>query len=194
MLCVNHLFYPLGWFWAFGVQDTNIEDDELQVYLKWKLHFIDLLYTATQCTVTFVVQWDAHLPQVSKNIRAAKVCVPWFAVLSIEGHPNFLQNIFFCCWNDLLPFHCYSVFIFLLYSTLVSSFYLSVNIVVLYQFTVTCIEIWSVRSLCRIKSSRLRSFFDDIPDKIACSRPSTSWMPETGYREERNGFVKADVK
>ena len=21
-----------------------------------------------------------------------------------EGHPNFLQNIFFCCWNDLLPF------------------------------------------------------------------------------------------
>ena len=22
----------------------------------------------------------------------------------IEGHPNFLQNIFLCCWNDLLPF------------------------------------------------------------------------------------------
>ena len=22
----------------------------------------------------------------------------------IEGHPNFLQNIFLCCWNDSLPF------------------------------------------------------------------------------------------
>ena len=33
----------------------------------------------------------------------------------------------------------------------VSSFYLSVNIVVLYQFTVTCIESWSVRSLERKK-------------------------------------------
>ena len=63
--------------------------------------------------------------------------------------------------------------LFLLYSILVSSFYLSINIVVLYQFTVTCIAIWSVRSLGRIKSSRLWLFFDNVPENIACSRPST---------------------
>ena len=33
----------------------------------------------------------------------------------IEGHPNFLQNTFFCCWNDLLPFYRQK---FLLYSIL----------------------------------------------------------------------------
>ena len=59
----------------------------------------------------------------------------------IEGHPIFLQNIFLWCWNDLLPFF---IAIILLNSFCkvfwVSSFYLSVNIVVLYQFTVTCIE------------------------------------------------------
>ena len=43
MLCVNHLFYQLDLFWAFGVEDTNKEDDELQVYLKWTLHSIDLI-------------------------------------------------------------------------------------------------------------------------------------------------------
>ena len=75
---------------------------------------IDLLYTATHWTVTFVVQWHAHSPEVSVNIRTAKV-------------------------------------------------------VVLYLFTVTCIEIWCVRSLGRIKSSRLRLFFDDVPEKMACS-------------------------
>ena len=43
MLCVYHLFYQLGRFWAFGVEDTDMEDDELQVYLKWTLCSIDLL-------------------------------------------------------------------------------------------------------------------------------------------------------
>ena len=84
--------------------------------------------------------------------------------------------------------------LFLLHSILASSFYLSVNIVVLYQFTVTCIEIWSVRSIDLINSSRLWLFFNDVPEKIACSRPSTIRTPGTGYREERNGFVKAPVK
>ena len=64
------------------MEDTNMEDDELQVYLKWTLHSIDLLYTAIQCMITFVVQWDAHLPEVSMNIWRAKVCIPWFPTLS----------------------------------------------------------------------------------------------------------------
>ena len=61
----------------------------------------------------------------------------------IEGHPNFRQNVFLCCWNDLLPFYRHNSFCTVFWA---SSFYLSVNIV-LYQFTVTCIENWSVRSL-----------------------------------------------
>ena len=32
--------------------------------------------------ITFVVQWDAHSPEVSMNIWTAKVCIPWFATLS----------------------------------------------------------------------------------------------------------------
>ena len=57
----------------------------------------------------------------------------------------------------------------------VSSFHLSVNIVVLYQFTVPGhvyrklrIQSWSVRSLGRKKGSRLRLCFrvvDDVPEK-----------------------------
>ena len=102
LLCVNYLFSRLGWFWTFGVEDANMEDDELKVYLKWTFHCIDLLYTAIHWTVSFVVQWHACM---------------------------------------------------------------------LYLFTVTCIDIWSVRSLGRIKrsSSWLRLFFDDVPEKIACS-------------------------
>ena len=73
-----------------------------------------IVHSYTHWTVTFVVQWHAHSPEVSVNIRTAKV-------------------------------------------------------VVLYLFTVTCIEIWCVKSLGRIKSSRLRLFFDDVPEKIACS-------------------------
>ena len=49
--------------------------------------------------------------------------------------------------------------LFLLYSILVSSFYLSVNIFVFRPWSmVTCNEIWSVRSLGRIKSSRSMTF------------------------------------
>ena len=47
---------------------------------------------------------------VSMNIRTAEFCVPWIAILSIEGHTNFLQNIFLCYWNDLLPFYSYYSF------------------------------------------------------------------------------------
>ena len=45
-----------------------------------------------------------------------QVCVPWFAILSIEGHPNFLQNIFLCCWNDLLPFYRHYSFCWVFWS------------------------------------------------------------------------------
>ena len=63
----------------------------------------------------------------------------------------------------------------------VSSFYLSLNIV-LYQFTVTCIENWSVRSLGHPCSdgkngSRLRLCFwvvDEVPEK-------NEWICESRY-------------
>ena len=63
----------------------------------------------------------------------------------IEGHPNYLQNIFLCYWNDLIYSHFYHHNSFCTVFW-VSSFYLSINIM-LHQFTVTCIENWSVRSL-----------------------------------------------
>ena len=75
MLLFKLQFYQLGWFWAFGVEDTHMEGDELKVYSKWTLHCIDLLYTATHWTVTVVVQWHAHSPEVSMNNRTAKVVV-----------------------------------------------------------------------------------------------------------------------
>ena len=40
MLLFKLQFYQPSWFGAFGVQDTNIEDDELKVYLKWTLHVL----------------------------------------------------------------------------------------------------------------------------------------------------------
>ena len=49
----------------------------------------------------------------------------------IEGQKKFLQNIFLCCWNDLGLFHRHNSFCTVFW---VSSFYLSVNIVELYQF------------------------------------------------------------
>ena len=63
----------------------------------------------TQCVVTFVVQWDAHSPDVSMNIDNEHPNSLSLRTLNyhtfIEGHPNLLQNIVLCCWNDLLPFY-----------------------------------------------------------------------------------------
>ena len=42
-----------------------------------------------------VVQWGVPSPEVSMNIRTAKVWAPWFAILSIEGHPNSCRTSFF---------------------------------------------------------------------------------------------------
>ena len=84
--------------------------------------------------------------------------------------PNLLQNIFLCCLNDLVPFYRHNSFCTVVWA---SSFYLSVKIVVLYQFTVTCIENfaskvkpWGLSD--GKKGSRLRLRFwvvDDVPEK-----------------------------
>ena len=111
----------------------------------------------------------------------------------IEGRPNFLRNIFLCCWNYLLPFYRHNSFCTVFW---VSRFYLSVNIV-LYQFIVTCIENWSVRSRTMDnrklslsinypcsdgkKGSRLRFCFwvvDEVPEK-------NEWICESRYMSSR---------
>ena len=164
--------------------------DKLQIYLNWTLHSVDLLYTATQCTVTFVVQWDAHLP-VSFNEHPNS-----WSLRTLNCNTFDRRSYKFPAEHLSLLLEWFTPFLsllFLLYSILVSSFYLSVNIDVLYQVTVTCIEFWSVKSLGQIKSSRLQLFFDDVPEKIACSRPSTTWIPGTGYRE-KEWICKTDVK
>ena len=86
---------------------------------------------------SLVVQWDAHSPEVSMNlIRTAKVCVPWFASFH-KRSSKFPAEHLSLLRNDLLPF---SSPLFLRYSIFCQQLFLSVNIVVWYQFTVTCIE------------------------------------------------------
>ena len=192
MLCVNHLFYQLGLFWAFGVEDTNKEDDELQVYLKWTLHSIDLIivhsytvYGHFCCSVrcTFAGRFN-KLRTAFKSLRTL-ICNTFD-----RGSYKFPAEHLSLLLEWFTPF---LTLLFLLYSILVSSFYLSVNIFVLYpdSWSRACNEIWSVRSLGRI----LKEFkIVDVPEKIACFRHFTIWTPGTGYREERNRFLKADIK
>ena len=88
--------------------------------------------------------------------------------IRVIERPNFLQNIFPCCWNDLLPF----VSPLFQFSTVfsVSSFCLRVNIVVLYQFTV----FWS-KIHARSKGSRLCfRFVDDDSGR-------KEWICESRY-------------
>ena len=70
--------------------------------------------------------------------RLLQIRLSMLLQIRVIQHPNFLQNIFPCCWNDLPPF----VSPLFQFSTVfsVSSFYLRVNMVVVYQFTVTCVE------------------------------------------------------
>ena len=53
-------------------------------------------------------KYIAHSPEVSVKIQTAfNQGTQTFTLICntfIEGHPNFLQNIFLCCWNDLIPF------------------------------------------------------------------------------------------
>ena len=107
MLCVNHLFYQLGRFWLFGGEDTDMHGGRR----------VAGVFQVSLVFYWFIVVRDAHSPEVSMNIRTAKVCVPWFAILSIEGYPNFPQSIFLCCWNDLLPFYRHYSFCRVFWST-----------------------------------------------------------------------------
>ena len=88
--------------------------------------------------------------------RLLQIRLSMLLQIRVIQHPNFQKNIFPCCsgWNDLLPF----VSPLFQFSTVfsVSSFYLRVNIVVLYQFTITCVE--------RSKGSRLRLCFRFVDD------------------------------
>ena len=123
------LFYQLGWIYAFSMEDTNMEDDELQVYLKWTLHSIDLLYTAIQCMITFVVQWDAHLPEVSMNIWRAKVSIPLICNTFIQISCRtsfFVVGMIYSLFITIIP-----SFIIIICTVFWSAASLSSNIVVL---------------------------------------------------------------
>ena len=100
----------------------------------------------------------------------------------IEGHPNFLQNIFLCCWNDLLPF--LSPYFFL-YSILGQQFPFKHK----HRGVVPVHGPWSRFS----KTSHLKL-------KREVSRTEKRFKIAIMFsgrrrrsREERNGFVKADV-
>ena len=77
----------------------------------------------------------------------------------------------------------------------VSSFYLSVNIV-LYQFTVTCIENWSVRSLGQwiIESKIYLLIIHARTEKKGSRLRLCFWVVDDVLEKKvLNGFVKADV-
>ena len=124
------------------------------------------------------------------NVRTAYVRLPWFAILSWKVIQISCRTYFFVVGMIYSHFHRHNSFCTVFW---VSNFYLSVNIV-LYQFTVTCIENWSVRSLgqwileskvylliiharTEKKGSRLRLCFwvvDEVPEK-------NEWICESRY-------------
>ena len=107
----------------------------------------------------------------SMNIRTVYVsCLSLRSLIFnpfIEDHPNFLQNIFLCCWNDLLPFF---MAIILLNSLCNSRSRVSKT----------------SRIKLKLEVSRTEKRF-----KIAITNMFLGCRGRS--REERNGFVKADV-
>ena len=98
MLCVNHLFYQLGRFWVLGVEDTDMEDDELQVYFKWTLCSIDLLlfemhirqkfqWTSEQLKSVYLDLQYSRLPitrtlaNSNLALTRTKIDFPWISVI-----------------------------------------------------------------------------------------------------------------
>ena len=74
----------------------------------------------------------------------------------------------------------------------VSSFYLSVNIV-LYQFTVTCIENWSVRSLGQWIIESKVYLLSMLGRKKKVQDCDYVFGSSTKFQRRMNGFVKADI-
>ena len=52
-------------------------------------------FSKVEVHCTFARSFNEH----PNNLRLRTLICNTF----IEGHPNFLQNVFLCCWNDLLP-------------------------------------------------------------------------------------------
>ena len=75
----------------------------------------------------------------------------------------------------------------------VSSFYLSVNIV-LYQFTVTCIENWSVRSLGQWIIESKVYLLSMLGRKKKVQDCDYVLGSSTNIQRRMNGFVKADIR
>ena len=96
MLLFKLQFYQPSWFGAFGVEDINIEDDELKVYLKWTLHCIDLLYTATHIERSLLFFSDMHIRQkfqwTSEQLKPSCCTFILFFVL-------FCFYYYYCKWN-----------------------------------------------------------------------------------------------
>ena len=74
----------------------------------------------------------------------------------------------------------------------VSSFYLSVNIV-LYQFTVTCIENWSMRSLGQWIIENKVYLLSMLGQKKKVHDCDYVFGSSTKFQRRMNGFVKADI-
>ena len=101
-----------------------------------------------------------------------------------------MQNIFLFCGADLLPFYRHYSFCTVFW---VSSFYLSVNIV-LYQFTVRCIENWSLRSFGQwIIKSKVYLLIIHARTEKKVQDCDYIFGSSTKFQRRMNGFVKADT-
>ena len=70
-------------------EDCKLLKHLCSFFLKYTRRFL------VEVHCTFARSFNEH----PNNLRLRTLICNTF----IEGHPNFLQNVFLCCWNDLLP-------------------------------------------------------------------------------------------
>ena len=100
----------------------------------------------------------------------------------IAGHPNFLQNIFLCCWNDLLPF--LSPYFFL-HSILGQQLSFKRK----HRGVVPVHGPWS--RISKTSHLKLKREVSETKKRFKIAIMFSGRRRRS--REERNGFVKADV-
>ena len=124
------------------------------------------------------------------NIRTAYVRLPWFEKLSQKVIQISCRTSFFVV-EMILYSHFYRHNSFCTFFW-VSSFYLSVNIM-LYQFTVTCIENWSARSLGQWIIESKVYLLSMLERKKKVQDCNYVFGSSTKFQRGMTGFVKADI-
>ena len=156
MLCVDHLFYQTRLILGIRRGRYNMEDDEVNLAFYWCIEHSSLRTAAVVRRL-----WTQQPSVQSLLLFSENLAFYWFIEHSYTVYGHFccsVRCIFARSFNEHPNSESLRTLICNTFDRRTSKFPAE-HIVVWYQFTVTCIEIWSVRSLGRIKSSRLRLFF-----------------------------------